>query len=461
MNKRSMLFGLLLFPLLCAIAALAPAQAAKRPSSSPAQAAKRPSSSRPQVADSASRTQLAAYLADFQKHPDDPTLRKEIVELAATMNPAPAISPLARDTFARATAKMRTASSADDFRAAAGLFEQAAIQAPWYADADYSAASAYAKAGDSDAARRNLAFYQDALRPGVDHHLAEDLRGNIDSQQATQQFQQALSQFAANPTTAARLQIIKIVQAMKTPPEIPEDARGHYVMASVLANSVEDNPTYAKRAVDEYNAALLSAPWWGDVYRKLASVQTASAQYDDAIANLSFYLLIQPADARNTQDEIYRLKALGQKAADDEAAKQNQELQRKLRTERQQQKKLADATVSGFSIEGRWYQVSSPAGYFVGGEANPDCDYVIKRSGARWTMTNTCARHAWTIENVEVQARNVSFRILGRDPAFPFGEVTVTFTLSNDGRALEGQANPYDRTFNTIRSRPARWMRRE
>jgi hypothetical protein len=76
-------------------------------------------------------------------------------------------------------------------------------------------------------------------------------------------------------------------------------------------------------------------------------------------------------------------------------------------------------------------------------------------------MTNTCARHAWTIENVEVQARNVSFRILGRDPAFPFGEVTVTFTLSNDGRALEGQANPYDRTFNTIRSRPARWMRRE
>jgi tetratricopeptide (TPR) repeat protein len=252
-----MLFGLLLFPLLCAIVALAPAQIAKRPSPS-----------RPLVSDSASRNQLAAYLADFQKHPDDLTLRKEIVELAATLNPAPAISPLARDSFARATARMKIASSADDFKAAARLFEQAAVQAPWYADADYSAATACAKAADYDGARRNMAFYQAAVRPGVDPNLAEDLRSDIDSQQAAQQFQQALGQFAANPTSGARLQIIKIAQAMKTPPEIPEDARGHYVMASVLANSVEDNPTYAKRAVDEYNAALLTAPWWGDVYKK-------------------------------------------------------------------------------------------------------------------------------------------------------------------------------------------------
>jgi hypothetical protein len=449
MNKRSMLFGLMLFPLLCALAVLAPAQAANHTSPS-----------RQHVADSASRNQLAAYLADFQNHPDDPTLRKEIVELAATMNPAPAISPLARDSFARATARMKTASSADDFKAAARLFEQASVQAPWYADADYSAAAARAKAADYDGAKRDLAFYQAAVRPGVDPNLAEELRSDIDSQVAARQFQQALGQFAANPSSGARLQIIKLAQAMKTPPEIPEDARGHYVMASVLANSIEDNPTYAKRSVDEYNAALLSAPWWGDVYKKLAGVQTTLGQYDDAITNLSYYLLIQPSDARNTQDEIYRLKALGQKAVDDEAARQAQEQQRKLRLQQQQQK-LADAAVSNFSIEGRWYQVSTPSSYFVGDEANPECDYVIKRAGERWTISNSCARHAWTIEDVEVQARNVSFRILGHDAAFPFGEVTVTFTLSSDGRALEGQANPYDRTFNTIRSRPARWMRRD
>jgi isopentenyl diphosphate isomerase/L-lactate dehydrogenase-like FMN-dependent dehydrogenase len=65
------------------------------------------------------------------------------------------------------------------------------------------------------------------------------------------------------------------------------------------------------------------------------------------------------------------------------------------------------------------------------------------------------------IEDVEVQARNLSFRILGHDPAFPFGEVSVTFTLSSDGRALEGQANAYDKTFNTVGSHPARWMRRD
>jgi|GEM_PF-1110224 hypothetical protein len=448
MNKRAIVVELMLFSLLCAISVAAPAQPAKSSSASQRQAS-----------GAASRNQFATCLADFQKHPDDSTLRKQVVELARSMNPAPPVSALARDSFARATARMKNASTTDDFLAAAKLFEQAAEQAPWYAEADSNAATARARGADFEGARRDLNFYLAAARPGANPHIAEELRRDIDSQQATQQFQEALRQFAANPDLTARLHIIRLAQAMKTLPEIPENAREHYVMASVLAGSAEDNPAYAKRAVNEYNAALLAAPWWGDVYRKLATLQTTLQQFDDAIASLSCYLLIQPADARRTQDEIYRLKALGQKAADDQALKQAEEQQRKLKMQRTQEQRAA-VTEDNLTIDGQWYAIPTPNSYFAGGKSDPGCDYVIKQNDRRWTITNACARHQWTIEDVEVQARYVTFRILGHDSAVPFGEVSVAFTLSNDGQTLEGQANAYDKAFNTIGSHPARWARR-
>ena len=71
-----------------------------------------------------------------------------------------------------------------------------------------------------------------------------------------------------------------------------------------------------ERAVAEYKAALLAAPWWADAYKKLAIAQKAAQRYDDAIASLNIYLLTQPADARDAQDEIYKLKADKQAAAD-------------------------------------------------------------------------------------------------------------------------------------------------
>jgi Flp pilus assembly protein TadD len=446
MNKRSIRFSLMLFSLFCILAVAGTAQTAKH--TSPA---------RQTAASAEARNQLAAYVADFQRHPEDSALRQKIVELAKSINPEPPVSALARDSFTQATARLRTASTAEDFKAAGRLFERAAVQAPWYAEADANAATAFARGGDFEGARSNLNLYQEALRPGVDANAAEQLRREIDSQQAAQQFQAALRQFAAHPSYAAHVQIIQLVQAMKTPPEIPEEARGHYVMASVLAGSAEDNPTYAKRAIDEYNAALLAAPWWGEVYKKLAKVETTLGQFDEAIANLSYYLLIQPSDARKTQDEIYRLKALGQKAVDDNAQRQAEDQQREIQI---QQKPSAAVADSSLTIEGRWYPIPETSSYFAGGQSNPECDYEIKQNGRRWTIANSCAHHAWTIENVDVQARNISFRILGRDAAFPFGEVTVTLSLSNDGQELAGQANLYDKAFNTVGSHPARWARR-
>ena len=169
-------------------------------------------------------------------------------------------------------------------------------------------------------------------------------------QQAVQQLQEALQQFRANPSDYAREQIIKLAQSMRPAPAIPEEARGHYVMATTFAEKAKSDTERAKdssdlklanagfeRAIGEYKAALLAAPWWADAYKKLAIAQKAAGQYDDAVASLNIYLLFQPADARDAQDEIYKLKALKQTAMDDQTnqARRQQEEQQRQREEQQ------------------------------------------------------------------------------------------------------------------------------
>lgn len=449
MNTRSSLFGLMLFPLLCAIALPAPAQTAK-----PAAPAHQ------QAADAAARKQLAAYLADFQNSPDDAALRNKIVELAKTMKPAPAIPQLARDTFAHAAAQMKAASSPDDFKAAARHFEQVAVQAPWYADAYYSAASAYAKAADYDNAKRNLALYLAAVHPGVDTQAAVELGRGLDRQLDEQQLQLALRQFNANPTDAARLQIIKLVQAMKNPPEIPETARGHYVMAVVLANSAEDSTGF-ERAIEEYKAALSAAPWWGDAYKKLAEAQKAAERFDDAIATMNLYMLTQPDFARDAQDEIYQIMAL-KKTADAENAvlKQREERQQKLLQD-QQEKERAAAEGKNFTVEGRWYRIPVPGDFFIGGKSDPECDYFINENGGRWTITNHCPWPTWAIDKIQVRARQINFQLSGHFPGYPYSVATVTFTLSVDGKTLEGIESVFQNGTEHLGDHTVRWIRRE
>lgn len=124
-----------------------------------------------------------------------------------------------------------------------------------------------------------------------------------------------------------REKIIRHVQSMKKAPAIPEEAREHFVMAATFVEQAKDNSGY-ERAIEQYKAALLTAPWWADAYKKLAIIQKTAAHYEDAIASLRLYLLTQPADARDAQDEIYKLKALGQATKEDESRKQ-QESQRR------------------------------------------------------------------------------------------------------------------------------------
>ena len=453
MKSKDLFSRIMCISFFCAIAVTAPAQGSK-----PTVVAKPSATARTKESDAASRAQFASSLANYQSHPEDAALRGKVVDLAKSLNPAPAVPPRAQEDFAAAVAEMASASSAEALEALAQQLERAAIEAPWNADAYYNAAYAHFKANHLDAARSDLALYFSAVRPGVDTQKAGELRGDIDRKQ-TEQFQLALRQFTANPTDTARLQVIQLVQAMGTPPEISEEAHGHYVMAVVLLNSAVEISDY-ERAIAEFKAASLAAPWWGDAYKKLASAQALAGLNDDAISSLVFYQAVTPADSRATKDEIYRLKALAQMMADEQAKSNKEEQKNQLRMEEQQKERTSTAGMN-YTVEGRWYPASTAGDFFAGGESNPDCDYEIKQGAGHWTIKNTCTPSKRTISDIEAQPREIRFKILSRDPAFPFSEVHVTLALSNDGQSLEGRVVPYDKNFFASADSSIRWIRRK
>jgi len=68
---------------------------------------------------------------------------------------------------------------------------------------------------------------------------------------------------------------------------------------------------------------------------------------------MNLYMLTQPTDARNAQDEIYQLMALKQTAAaENEVKKQREQRQLKL-LEAQQEKERAVTEGRNYTVEGR------------------------------------------------------------------------------------------------------------
>ncbi len=268
-----------------------------------------------------------------------------------------------------------------------------------------------------------------------------------------------MQKFDADPSDGARTEIIKMVQAAKNQPDVPEEAHGHYVTAVALMNAAEDNTGYEQRAIEEYKKALLAAPWWAEAYKRLAAAQTAAGQFAGAGASLNFYLLTQPTDARAIQDEMYRLKVAEMKAADEQAKKQAEDERRKQSMSRCRKSRIADS--GNFTFEGSWYDASTPKQYFVGGGSEPDCDYEIKKSSGHWSIANHCPHLKRSIDRVDVQAGQLRFRLTGHDPAFPFSEVDVTFTLSPRRAEAGSPGTYYDQENFAAGYYSALWVRRK
>ncbi|MFH1075774.1 MAG: hypothetical protein V1753_02880 [Pseudomonadota bacterium] len=137
--------------------------------------------------------------------------------------------------------------------------------------------------------------------------------------------QETLSQYISdlqkNPNDyAIRVKIIKHVLTMSPAPAVPEEARRHYVMARTQFGDAKNAQEYGS-AIDEFNSALLVAPWWQEAYLKLSIALKAAGRYDEAIAATRLFIATNPGEemARKAQDEIYILEAKQKKTLSDKA----------------------------------------------------------------------------------------------------------------------------------------------
>ncbi len=144
---------------------------------------------------------------------------------------------------------------------------------------------------------------------------------HIQPQAQTASPQQTLNQYVAdlqkNPENAAlRAKTIAFARTITPAPEIPEEARHHYIRGSVYAKEAKTDAEF-ESAIQEYIQAIYIAPWWGNAYYGLAMVQKTSGQFDAAIANLKLALLakMEDKDAKDAQDQIYAIEVEKELAA--------------------------------------------------------------------------------------------------------------------------------------------------
>jgi tetratricopeptide (TPR) repeat protein len=271
----------------------------------------KPAAPHPPAADAAARRQLTALLVQFHADSTNVELRGQIIDLAKTLKPAPLVPLPVRTDYAKAVARLKAAVVADDYKEAARLFEQVAIQAPWFADAYFNAASAYVKGAAYAAAERNLALYMSAVRPGADTTSAENLQHTVDAQLSRVRFQQALDDYQKNPSNEARVALVKRAQQLQPPPDIPQEARQHYAQGKSLADG-SSNLEDVRKAIAEFASALQIAPWWPDPARELAAAQATERQFAvlasvDQLRGLTRY---SEEDQRARQKIIQAVRAL-------------------------------------------------------------------------------------------------------------------------------------------------------
>jgi len=107
-----------------------------------------------------------------------------------------------------------------------------------------------------------------------------------------------------------REKIIKLAQATKPAPAVPEEAERNMARGTAFAQKAIDSAGY-KRAIAEFEAAANTAPWLAHAYYNLGVVQEKAGLYVEAIQSLKFYLMAAP-DAKNARDvknNIYALEA--------------------------------------------------------------------------------------------------------------------------------------------------------
>ncbi|MCF6179876.1 MAG: tetratricopeptide repeat protein [Geopsychrobacter sp.] len=109
---------------------------------------------------------------------------------------------------------------------------------------------------------------------------------------------------------------IQIALQLDPLPAIPQEAVRHTARAEAYLKSATSNEEFEK-ALAEFDAALLLAPWWQDVWFNLGIAQKNAGDPGAAIRSLQMFLLAAPDDqaAPKVQREIYALEVEAERNA--------------------------------------------------------------------------------------------------------------------------------------------------
>lgn len=112
-----------------------------------------------------------------------------------------------------------------------------------------------------------------------------------------------------------REKVIKYALSLKQKPPVPEDYERQMVRGNAFLK-IADNEEGYKKAADEYQLAMLAAPWMAEGYLSLSTAQEKAGLYAEAVQSLNFALLADPnaKNARELRNHVYELEVYAEDA---------------------------------------------------------------------------------------------------------------------------------------------------
>jgi tetratricopeptide (TPR) repeat protein len=112
-----------------------------------------------------------------------------------------------------------------------------------------------------------------------------------------------------------REKTIKYAQSLKQKPPVPEEYERLMARGSAFLKKATDAEGF-KKAVDEFQQALVFAPWMAEGYLNLSTAQEKAGLFAEAIQSLNFALLADPGvkNARELRNHVYELEVYAEDA---------------------------------------------------------------------------------------------------------------------------------------------------
>jgi len=161
-----------------------------------------------------------------------------------------------------------------------------------------------------------VAFFETELPKQNEMAVAAQLKAMLQKREGNQReaFNRAMAYYKGRPMSDdIRRPFITLAAKLKPAPTVPEQARKYLVRGNALMGDAK-NPDEADAAIQEYQNALLAAPWWDDAYFNLSKAQELAGDLDGAVSSMQYYLLTEPQDKREAQDRLYAIEAKRDKA---------------------------------------------------------------------------------------------------------------------------------------------------